>query len=168
MVRIVHIMRGRLRLRLDAVKNRPGLAARLHEHLIAVTGILRVKVKTRTGSVLLTYDPRALGSADFLDDLSTAMGRMFPDHFAPGRARIRVDLFKGRPQLSHRIQQQLAGVVGIHQLEIDPSDGTCLLVYDSRTVTSPGFIDAMTQPLAELLPQLDVKKIVSWVSMTKS
>ena len=99
MVRIVHIMRGRLRLRLDAVKNRPGLAARLHEHLIAVTGILRVKVTTRTGSVVLNYDASALGSAVFLDDLSTAMGRMFPDHFAPGRARIRVDLFKGRPQL---------------------------------------------------------------------
>ena len=168
MVRIVHIMRGRLRLRLDAVKHRPGVAARLHEYLITVPGILNVEVKIRTGSVLLNYDPSALASAVFLDDLSTAMGRMFPDQFAPGRARIRVDLFKGRPQLSHRVQQQLAGVVGIHQLEIDPSDGTCLLVYDSRTVTSPGFIDAMTRHLAELLPQLDVKKILSRVSMAKS
>jgi len=161
MVRIVHIVKGRLRLRLDAVKSQPRLAAQIHEHLIAVPGIRRVEVKSRTGSVLLTYDPRALGSADFLDDLSLAMGTLFPDYFAPGRAHIRVDLLKGRPQLVHRIQQLLAPVDGIHRLEIDPSDGACLLVYDSRTVTSPEFIDAVSRPLSTLLPQLDVRKILS-------
>jgi hypothetical protein len=111
--------------------------------------------------VLLIYDPRALGSADFLDDLSAAMGTLFPAHFAPGRVRVRVDLLKGRPQLAHKIQQQLAPVEGIHRLEIDPSDGACLLVYDSRTVTSPEFIDLVSRPLAALLPQFDVKKIIS-------
>ncbi|MEN8762957.1 MAG: HMA2 domain-containing protein [Thiogranum sp.] len=161
MVRIVHVMRGRLRLRLDAVKSRPGLAARLHAHLIAVSGIHRVEITPRTGSVLLTYDPRALGSAGFLDDLCTAMGMLFPAYFAPGRVRIRVDLFKGRPRLAQRIQQQLAPVEGIHRLEIDPSDGACLLVYDSRTVTSPEFIELMTPSLASLLPLLDVEKILS-------
>lgn len=161
MIRIVHIVRGRLRLRMDAVKSQPRLAARLHERLMAVSGIRRVEVKSRTGSVLLTYDPRALGSADFLDELSLAMGTLFPAHFGPGRAHIRVDLLKGRPQLVQRIQQVLATVEGIHTLEIDPSDGACLVIYDSRTVTSPKFIDAVSRPLAALLPQLQVRKLLS-------
>ncbi len=161
MVRIVHVMRGRLRLRLDVLKSRPGLATQLHDHLIAVSGIRRVDVKSRTGSVLLTYDPSALGSAEFLDELSAAMGMLLPAHFAPGRVRIRVDLLKGRPKLAQKIQQQLAPVGGIHRLEIDPSDGACLLVYDSRTVTSPEFIDLVSRSLATLLPRLDVKNILS-------
>jgi hypothetical protein len=89
------------------------------------------------------------------------MGALFPACFAPGRAHIRVDLLKGRPQLARRIQKDLAPVEGIHRLEIDPSDGACLLVYDSRTVTSPEFIDAVSRSLAGLLPRLDVRKIIS-------
>ena len=160
MVRIVHIMRGRLRLRMDAVKRQPRMAARLHEHLMTVSGIRQVEVKSRTGSVLLTYDPQALGSADFLDELSSALGALFPAYFAPGRAHIRVDLLKGRPQLVRRIRQLLTSVSGIHRLEIDPSDGACLLVYDSGTVTSPEFIDAVSRPLSALLPQMDVREIL--------
>ena len=161
MVRIVHVMPGRLRMRLGAVKSRPGLAVQLHNQLMADAGIRRVEVKSRTGSVLLVYDPRALGSANFLDELSEAMGRLFPAHFAPGRLRVRVDLLKGRPELAQRIEQHLSPVSGIHRLEIDPSDGGCLLVYDSRTVTSPEFVDAVSRPLAALIPRLDVKKIIS-------
>ena len=154
-------MRGRLRLRLDAIKSRPDLGERLRRQLMTVSGVHQVEVKSRTGSVLLTYDPQALGSADFLDDLSTALGRLFPTHFAPGRARVRIDLLKGRPQLARKIQQRLAPIKGIHHLEIDPSNGACLLVYDSRAVTSLEFADAVSRPLNALLPQLDVKKIIS-------
>ena len=137
------------------------MAERVHEYLMAVPGIQRVEVTARTGSVLLTYDPRALGSAAFLDDVSAAMGTLFPAHFAPGRVRVRVELLKGRPQLARRIQQQLEPVVGIHRLEIDPSDGACLLVYDSSMVTSPEFIDAVARPLAVLVPQFNVKKLIA-------
>ena len=165
MVKIVHVMRGRLRLRLDAVKSRPALAEQLHRHLMAVSGIHRVEIKARTGSVLLTYDPRALGSAQFLDDLTGAMGRLFPGHFAPGRLRVWVDLLKGRHELAQRIQQHLSPVRGIHQLEIDPTDGACLVVYDSQAVTSPEFIDRVSRPLCALLPRLDVRKMMYRVGL---
>lgn len=168
MVRIVHVTRGRLRLRLDAIRTRPRLAERLHAHLIAISGIRHVEVKSRTGSVLLIYDPCVLGSADFLDDLSAAMGSLFPAYFAPGRALVRVDLLKGRPSLARKIQEQLAPLSGIHRLEIDPSNGACLLVYDSRTVTSPEFIDAVSRPLATLWPQLDVKRIISRIGLGRA
>jgi hypothetical protein len=135
---------------------------------MAVSGVRGVEVKSRTGSVLITYDPLALGSAEFLDDLTAAMGKLFPGHFAPGRLRVRVDLLKGRHQLAQRIQQYLSPVLGIHQLEIDPSDGACLVVYDSRTVTSPEFIENLSRPLATLLPLVDVKKIISRVGLGQS
>ena len=154
-------MRGRVRLRLNTLKSRPGLATQLQEHLRSVPGIRRVEVNSRTGSVLLAYDPHALESPHFLDDVSATMGKLFPAHFAPGRVRITVDLLKGRPKLAHKIQQQLEAVAGIHRLEIDPSDGVCLFVYDSRTVTSPEFIDAVSRPLAALLPQINVKEIIA-------
>jgi hypothetical protein len=96
------------------------------------------------------------------------MGKLFPGHFAPGRLRVRVDLLKGRHQLAQRIQQYLSPVLGIHQLEIDPSDGACLVVYDSRTVTSPEFIENLSRPLATLLPLVDVKKIISRVGLGQS
>ena len=160
MVRIIHIVRGRLRLRIDALKSQPRLASRLNVQLMAVSGIRNVEVKSRTGSVLLTYEPHALGSADFLDELSLALGKLLPAYFAPGRARIRVDLLKGRHQLVSQLHQLLNHVEGIHQLEIDPSDGTCFLVYDSRTVTSPEFIDAVSRPLAMILPRVDVRKML--------
>jgi hypothetical protein len=148
-------------MRLDEVRSRPGVASQLHKQLMAVSGIHRVDIKSRTGSVLLTYDPRALGSADFLDEFSTAMGKLFPAYFAPGRLRIRIDLLRGRRKLARRIQQLLAPVGGIHRLEIDPADGACFLVYDSQMVTSPEFIDLVSRSLAVVLPQFDVKKIVS-------
>lgn len=161
MVRIVHIVKGRLRLRIDALKSQPRLASRLNVQLMSVSGVRDVEVKSRTGSVLLTYEPRALGSADFLDELSLALGKVLPAYFAPGRARIRVDLLKGRHQLASQIHQLLTPVEGIHRLEIDPADGTCLLVYDSRTVTSPEFIDAVSRPLAMILPGVDVRKMLT-------
>ena len=154
-------MRGRLRLRLDAVKSRPDLAVRIQQQLMAVSEIRHVQVTPRTGSVLLTFEPRALGSAEFLDEFSAAMGTLFPADFAPGCVRFRVDFLKGRPQLAEKIKQQLAPIGGIHRLEIDPSDATCLVVYDSQKVTSPEFVAVVSQSLSTLLPRLDVKKILS-------
>jgi hypothetical protein len=167
MVRIVHIMRGRVRMRMDLLKRRPGLAARLNAQLMGVSGVRGVRVKARTGSVLLSYDPGALGSAQFLDELCLAMGTLFPGHFSPGRLCVRVDLLKGKPRLAGKLQRRLAPISGIHRLEIDPSDGACLLDYDSRTVTSPEFIDAVSAPLAELLPWLDIRKMLSRVGLGK-
>ena len=160
MVRIVHIMRGRMRLRIDAVKGKPRLAEQVRVQLMGVPGIRRVEVNSRTGSILLIYEPLALGSADFLDELSLALGRLFPGYFAPGRACIRIDQLRGRTQLVRRIQQELAAVEGIHRLEIDPSDGDCLLVYDSHAVTSSEFIDTVSRSLTSILPRINVRKII--------
>jgi hypothetical protein len=89
MVKIAHMMPGRLRLRFEPLKGRPEFATKLHNHLSGVSGLGRFEVNARTGSVLLFYNTRALGSAEFLDAISMALGKLFPAHFAPGRLRVR-------------------------------------------------------------------------------
>jgi hypothetical protein len=118
-------------------------------------------VDTRTGSVLLIFDSGALHSAAFLNELSEALGSLFPDHFAPGLLSFTSRRLKGNPMLSRRVEQHLEQVRGIERIEIDPSTGKCLLIYDPEIVTSPGFRAALGQPLALLLPKLDVRKLLS-------
>ena len=161
MIRIVHMLPGRVRLRIAAVKRQPGLAARLWTQLMDVAGIKRVKVDSRTGSLLLFYDRSALRSPVFLDAFSAAMGKLFPEHFAPGHLRVTVDLLKGNPESVRKIEQQLAAVGGIHSIEIDADTGTCRLAYDPHVVTTQAFIDDLAQTLHTLFPRLNVRKLMS-------
>ena len=112
MIRIVHLLPGRLRLRIEAVRRQPGLATKLRTQLMGVAGINRVKVDTRTGSLLLLYDRTALRSPVFLDAFSEAMGKLFPANFAPGHLRVTVEALKGRPELARKIEKQVAALGG--------------------------------------------------------
>jgi hypothetical protein len=161
MFKILHLIPGRARLRFEAVKGRPEFARRLHTHLEAVTHINRVSVDTRTGSVLLLYEARALRSPDFLDELSEALGKLFPGHFAPGRLRVNVRRLKGKPELARTLEKNLSSVRGIHRIDIDPTSGNCLLLYDSHLVTSPDFVDTLSDALPAFLPRINLKKLLA-------
>jgi hypothetical protein len=161
MVRILHAIPGRLRLRFEALKGRPDLASRLHRDLEAVSHMRRVEIDTRTGSVLLQFDPGALKSAAFLNELSEALGSQFPDHFAPGWLCFTSNRLKGNRALARRVEQHLSGVHGIERIEIDPSTGKCLLIYDPEVVTSPGFRASLGSPLKLLMPKLDARRLLS-------
>lgn len=161
MFKILHLIPGRARLRFDEVKGQPELAHRLHTHLEAVTHINRVTVDTRTGSVLLIYDPRALRSPAFLDEISNALGKLFPGHFAPGRIRITARRLKGKPDLARKLEKHFSDVRGIHQVEIDPTSGSCLLHYDSRVVTSPDFFETLSDALPAFLPKVNLEKMLA-------
>ena len=43
----------------------------------------------------------------------------------------------------------------------------CLLLYDPKIVTSPGFRDALPRPLAMLVPELDVRKLLSRLGLRR-
>jgi len=128
MVRIVHVMPGRLRLRCEALRTQPALANKLCSLLEDTPGSARVEINSRTGGVLLHYQRCALRSPKFLDAFSAVMGTLFPAHFAPGRLCIRVDLLQGMPKLARGIEQILSPVPGIQRIAIDPSTGSRLLV----------------------------------------
>ena len=149
-----------MRLRFKALKGRPDTAGALQSHLGAVEGISRVEISALTGSLLLHYDPRLLSSPAFLDAFSEAMGKAFPGQFAPGRLNLTVDQLRGDQAFADSITQRLAPVPGIEQLEIDPTSGGFLVVYDPREVTKASFIDGLSGPLGELMPGLDVKGLI--------
>lgn len=161
MFKILHLIPGRARLRFDAVKGQPALARRLHTHLEAVTHINRVTVDTRTGSVLLLYDARALRSPVFLDEVSEALGKLFPGHFAPGHIRITTRRLKGKPDLARKLEKHFVNVRGIHRIEIDPTTGSCLLVYDSHIVTSADFFETLSDALPSFLPKVNLEKMLA-------
>jgi copper chaperone CopZ len=159
--RVVHILPGRVRLRFRSLKDRPAVAAALESHLGAVEGISRVEVNPLTGSLLVHYDPRRLRSPELLHALSSALGKVFPGRFAPGRLHLRVRQLRGNPELAAAVTERLAPLPGIERLEIDPATGDCLLVYDPREVTKQAFVDRLAGSLGELLPGLDLKALAA-------
>ena len=161
MPKILHLIPGRARVKIEALKGRPDLAQRLHTHLEAVPHVNRVKVDTRTGSLLLLYDARALRSPLFLDEISAALGKLFPGRFGPGHLRIRVRCLKGKTELARLLETRLAQLGGIRRISINPASGHCRLDYDSRIVTSPAFLDALSDTLNVLLPGINLKKLLS-------
>ena len=57
---IVHMLPGRVRLKLAELKNNPDLARYLKQRLCRHAGISRVEVNPTTGSILMHYDPRVI------------------------------------------------------------------------------------------------------------
>jgi hypothetical protein len=55
----------------------------------------------------------------------------------------------------------LSPLPGIDVVEVDAATGACLLVYDPHTVTTPAFLDALSGPLEELLPGLNVRQLMT-------
>jgi hypothetical protein len=150
-----------MRLRFKALRGKPATAAELRVCLGGVHGISRVEVNPLTGSLLLHYDPRALRSPAFLIALSRALGKVFPGQFAPGRLRLVVEQLAGDAGFARRISERLTPLPGIEAVEVDPATGACLLVYDPYRVATPAFLDAISGPLEELLPGLDVRAIMT-------
>lgn len=57
---------GRLRLRLASVKGAPATARRTEVRLLATPGVRGVEASSTTGSVLVSYDPARVSSAQLL------------------------------------------------------------------------------------------------------
>jgi acyl carrier protein len=66
-VRLAHASPGRLRLKVDDVKNDAQRARQLEDQLRTVPGIHSVEASPVTGSLLLTYDEPALDSLDSME-----------------------------------------------------------------------------------------------------
>ena len=64
---IIHVIPGRIRVKIGKVKDNPALADDLQRKLSAIRVIQQAVVNPVTGSVLLTYDPRLLESLNSLE-----------------------------------------------------------------------------------------------------
>lgn len=59
-ITIVHVLPGRVRLKLAELKNNPVMAREVKQRLSRNAGISRVAVNPITGSILMHYDPKVI------------------------------------------------------------------------------------------------------------
>src|SRR5215469_7643311 len=63
-IQIIHILPGRVRVRLPRLKGNASLAGEVERTLTALAGVHHVETSTTTGSVLVLYEPHILEALD--------------------------------------------------------------------------------------------------------
>jgi hypothetical protein len=77
-IKVVHALRGRVRLKVAKVKGNPELARKAQEKLAAVPGIRRVETNPVTGSVLVLFD-LATSMAETIEPLAEVLAELSPE-----------------------------------------------------------------------------------------
>jgi hypothetical protein len=78
-IRVVHAIPGRIRLKIQKLKNDPAAVNEVVARLRKLPGIDRVEASPTTGSVVVSYGTSASGSDDITPGLSEAFGHtLFP------------------------------------------------------------------------------------------
>src|SRR5262245_19629576 len=70
----IHILPGRVRVRLPRLKGNASLAGEVERTLTALAGVLHVETSTTTGSVLVVYEPQ-IAQALHIQALGLLLGR---------------------------------------------------------------------------------------------
>ncbi len=65
----LHVLDGRMRIKVPEVKNAPDQARRLETHLNYLEGITKVSANTTTGNVLILYNPEHAKKSDIVQAL---------------------------------------------------------------------------------------------------
>jgi hypothetical protein len=78
-IRVMHVIPGRLRLKIAQVRDNPDLARELYERLSGRRGIQRVEANALTGSVLVLYDAEEITSLESLLALAETLTPLFPE-----------------------------------------------------------------------------------------
>jgi hypothetical protein len=77
-IRIVHAIPGRVRLKVAKLRDNPPLARVIQERLGAVRGIQGVEATPLTGSVLVLFDTQTVTAPESLMNLSETLTDLFP------------------------------------------------------------------------------------------
>lgn len=77
-------------------------------------------------------------------------------HALPGRVRLKVAKVKGNPALARHVEEKLAQVPGIRQVEAKPVTGSLLVHYDTDQLFSLASMEILSVTLGELFPEIEV------------
>ncbi|MFP3869025.1 MAG: HMA2 domain-containing protein [Desulfobacteraceae bacterium] len=77
-IKVTHAIPGRVRLKIARLKNNQDLARVIHHRLSAISGVQKVEVSTRTGSLLVLFDPQEIISLESLQTLSELLPEVAP------------------------------------------------------------------------------------------
>jgi hypothetical protein len=73
-IRLVHAIPGRVRFKIAELRNDPDRAEQLQQRLASISGIEEAQVNSRTGSVIVWFDPGMLESVEFQLSVASALG----------------------------------------------------------------------------------------------
>jgi hypothetical protein len=85
-------------------------------------------------------------------------------HALPGRVRVKIARLKGDPALAGESQKKLGGVPGIQEIEANPVTGSVLIHYDKKQLMSLESLQALSETLAQLVPDLDTGRLSAWLT----
>lgn len=83
--------------------------------------------------------------------------------FIPGRVRLRVDVLKGNPALGTRAERELGAAPGIKSVDVSPTTGSLLLVYDRKAVKDPAAVNQLFDTLHALFPTVNLASMRDWL-----
>jgi hypothetical protein len=105
----IHDIPGRLRVKIEYLKNHPERLKEVRDLLIA-NGVLSVRSNTLTGSTVVEYDPAVITSAHLLDILKQN-GYAIDVHLAKANRKLRQDHEKIAMKAGRAAMSWLAGQV---------------------------------------------------------
>ena len=76
--------------------------------------------------------------------------------FLPGRVKLRIEAVKGEEALAKQATAQIGAIDAIKKIMVDPGKGDVLINYDRKKIKEPDTINALSDTLSELFPNMDV------------
>jgi len=76
--KVVHVSRGRVRVKIPRAKNNPAVTHAIHERLAAAPGISHVETNLLTGSVLILFEAAEVALEDVMPGVAEALGAVLP------------------------------------------------------------------------------------------
>ncbi|MDR4462124.1 MAG: hypothetical protein MRJ67_16660 [Nitrospirales bacterium] len=109
-LQVVHALPGRVRLKLQQLKNNVAYAGSLQRHLLEVRGITHLEANPKTGSLLIHYDPTVLEVLALHPSVSSCLGLPSSDAKAvkketpPAKGRVQPlkTTRKARPKMKEK------------------------------------------------------------------
>ncbi|HXG18526.1 MAG TPA: hypothetical protein VNN62_05565 [Methylomirabilota bacterium] len=121
-ITLVHAIPGRVRLKIPELRDNAALAARLRERLTVVTGVQWVAANSRTGSLVIQYDPVTIASPESRRALLSPLTAIFPAAVLPNFETWRAPneesafppLAAGIRSFFHNVNEKLQHATGGH------------------------------------------------------
>lgn len=80
-------------------------------------------------------------------------------HAMPGRLRLKVAEIKGNATLATDLQQRLAAVSAVQNVEVHTGTGSVIICYDAAVLTTDDSLQTLATSLAGVFPDIDLSQI---------
>ncbi len=82
----------------------------------------------------------------------------------PGQLSLTITRVKGNEVLAREVQDRLAAIRGIHQVEADAVQGLVCIDYDRQRLSSLSFLLQLKETFSSLFPEISVTQLAATIS----